>query len=622
MLATFRAVASLVALAGFIVLAVALIAAVMVGVFVLPTPTFVRGWLVAAALVGAVVIISGLWGAATSRLEPLPGVDIAAADAPELWAQVTELSAAADTRSPDQIRLVSDATVAVSEDSRLLGLIGGPRRMYLGVPCLQGLSVTQLRAVLAHEFGHYSSAHTRLGPLAYRAYQAVMDVMRQLRGPDTHWLLRMYGQVLWVYAAAYHTISMAISRSQELEADRLMVQLAGRSNAQAALREVDLIGACWAVYLEELVGPGWSVDLAPTADGFFGGFQRWLAASVDDLDTLRKRPPSSMGSLGTHPPTAERIVAMETLPDSPVSPRDDRGASTLIPAFATAAAATAEESYVFGYRERLKWDDLAARVATINDDRTANAVYRAAARLHQQQTPTLGTVVKLSEAGRATELVTSLADSDRPVEEFANVVFSALVRAAAVHSGVGRWRMSWAQGVAELVTVDGEIVDAETMAALLTDASTATEAAARLTALGIDLTTAGPVQETDAAVSAEIVGGIADMTAGETTYDVLILDTGLILAEKPDKNEQGGSGRLDTLAKSGSVAAIAARHRFVPYRSITSAKVSGRLNVRATITLRDGTTLRLKEGMFSAYLTEGSDKRFTNYVRHAAQQAG
>lgn len=613
MSATFRAVASLVALAGFIILAFALIAAVMVGVFVLPTPTFVRGWLVAAALVGAVVIISGLWKAATSRPEPLPGVDIAAADAPELWAQVTELSAAAGTRGPDQIRLVSDARVAVSEDSRLLGLIGGPRRMYLGVPCLQGLSVTQLRAVLAHEFGHYSSAHTRLGPFAHRAYQAVMDVMRQLRGPDSHWLLRIYGQVLWVYAAAYHTVSMAISRSQELEADRLMVQLAGRTNAQAALREVDLIGTYWSVYLEELIGPGWSVDLAPTVDGFVGGFQLWLAASID-LDVMRELPPSPMGSLGTHPPTAERIVAMETLPDRPASPRDDRRASTLIPAFATAAAATAEESYVFGYRERLEWDDLVGRVATMNDDRTANAVYRAAACLHKQQIPNLGTVVELAEAGRATELVKSIAGYDSSLEEAANEVFSALVRAAVVHCGAGHWRMSWAQGYPELVTFSGKIVGAESLAALLADASTAPEAAARLAALEVDLTAAGPVVDNATVLVGEIVGGIADMAADETTYDVLILDTGLILAEKPHEDERGGWGRLNTLFRSGSAAAIAARHRFVPYELIASAKVSDRLKVRAAITLRDGTRLRLKARLFSDCLTEGSDKMFTSYV--------
>lgn len=619
---TFRAAASLLSLVGFFVLAFALIAAVMVGAFVLPAPPVLRGWLVAVAIAGAIVIISGLWTAAASRAERLPGVDVTAEDAPELWALAAELSAAAGTRGPDLIRLVTGVRAAVSEDSRLLGLIGGSRCMYLGVPCLQGLNVTQLRAVLAHEFGHYSGAHTRLGPLAYRGQKAVIDTMRYLRGSDVNWLLRMYGWILGVYAGAYQAVSMAISRSQEREADRLMVELAGRTNAQAALREVDLVCAHWSVYLEELIGAGWDLDLAPTADGFFDGFQWWLAANADDLDAMREQPLPAMGPLGTHPPTAERIVAIEALPDCPGPPHDDRRASALIPAFRRAAAATAEKSYVFGYRDRLEWDDLAGRVASLHDDRTANAVYRVAARLAKQHAPTLGMVVELSEAGGAAELVKSVAGSDKPFSEAATDIFSSLVRSAVVHCGAGRWRMSWARGYPELATFSGDIVDAESIAALLADATAAPEAAARLTALGVDLAAARPVPETATAFAGEIVGGIADMRADETSYDVLVLDTGLILAEKPHEDAQGGGGRLNTLFQSGSAAAIAARHRFVRYDSMASAKVSDCLSVRATITLHDGTRLHLKARLFSDYLFEGSDKVLTKYVSRVASQAG
>jgi Zn-dependent protease with chaperone function len=36
----------------------------------------------------------------------------------------------------------------------------GPRRLCLGVPLMQGLNEAQLRAVLAHELGHYSNSDT------------------------------------------------------------------------------------------------------------------------------------------------------------------------------------------------------------------------------------------------------------------------------------------------------------------------------------------------------------------------------------------------------------------------------------------------------------------------------
>ena len=113
------------------------------------------------AAVPAIIVVVTLLEVATSHPQPKPGLDVAPGGAAELWALVTQLSDVVGTRGPEQIRLVADVNAAVSEDSRFLGLFGGPRRMYLGVPLLQGLSVSQLRAVLAHEFGHYSSAHTR-----------------------------------------------------------------------------------------------------------------------------------------------------------------------------------------------------------------------------------------------------------------------------------------------------------------------------------------------------------------------------------------------------------------------------------------------------------------------------
>ena len=132
--------------------------------------------------------------------------------------------------------------------------------------------------------------------------------------------------------------------------------------------------------------------------------------------------------------------------------------------------------------------------------------------------------------------------------------------------------MSWS-GPFELVTAEGDALRRESLGALLVDAKSAPEAAARLVAYGVDLTAIGPVSVTATTNVGVIVGGIADMKAGETSYDVLVLDNGLILAETTRETEYGGKRRLDRLANSGSVAKIATRHRFVPYWSVASAKI-------------------------------------------------
>jgi Zn-dependent protease with chaperone function len=621
-LATFRAAVSLLALIGFYVFAVALIAGVMIGAFLLRHTVPGMYWVIAIAAGAGIVIIATLLAVATSRPQLKPGVDVTPEDAPDLWALVTELSDVARTRGPEHIRLVGDVNAAVSEDSRFLGLFGGPRRMYLGVPLLQGLSVTQLRAALAHEFGHYSSAHTRLGPIAYRGWQAVVTTVQQLHGNAFQWPLRLY-------AGFYILMSQGMSRSQEREADRLMVQIAGRSNAQGTLREINAIAAAWSYYHDEYLSLGWGLDLAPTADGFFGGFEKLLTARTGQLDALRNEVPPeepaeksakeiAQDLLESHPPIAVRIAAMETLPDrADAGPDDGRRACALIPDFAKAAAATAEQSYVFGYRERLEWDDLWGRVVYMDDQRTANTVYKAAAVLTEEQTATLGTVVALSEAGRSAELVRAAFPdvADEQVGEAVNVAFRKLVRAAAVHAGTAGWRMPWS-GSAELVKADAEVLDGTSFGARLAGAGTAAEAASSLAALGVDVTTVGPVPVPEVAHVGEVVGGIGGMKGDGATYDVLILDTGLVLAETPSETGDAGSARLDILVRSGSVAQIVARQRFVPYASMASAKVSGWLTVKAKIALHDGTALRLKEKWSSDYyFSNNSDDVLKYYLR-------
>jgi Zn-dependent protease with chaperone function len=179
--------------------------------------------------ISALSVLIALVRMSTFRPPVKPGVDVTPEDAPALWALVNELADGVHTGAPAHIRLTHEVNAEVGEDAPFFGLSAAVRRMYLGVPLLQGLTVSQLRAVLAHEFGHYSSAHTRLAPLAYRGWQGVLATVRQLQGNVIQWPLRLY-------AGLYILMSLAMSRSQEREADRLMVQLAGRATSQAALR--------------------------------------------------------------------------------------------------------------------------------------------------------------------------------------------------------------------------------------------------------------------------------------------------------------------------------------------------------------------------------------------------
>jgi Zn-dependent protease with chaperone function len=247
--------------------------------------------------VGATVV--GLWRAIRTRPEPMHGLVVTPQNAPELWQTVHALAAEVGTRSPDEIRLVPEVNAAVSEDTKLLGLIGGRRRLYLGMPLVQALSVDQLRSVVAHELGHYSGRHTRLGAVAYRGRLAIGGTISRIG----RW--NPVGMVFRGYARLYLLVDNAASRRQELDADRASVRVAGPEVAMSALRELPVIDAAWDFYFGRYVASGWEAGYAP--DDVFGGFGQLVAARGEALAELRDQEPEEHKSRwDTHPSTAER----------------------------------------------------------------------------------------------------------------------------------------------------------------------------------------------------------------------------------------------------------------------------------------------------------------------------
>ncbi|MEU7906710.1 M48 family metalloprotease [Actinoplanes sp. NPDC049118] len=308
-----RVLASATALAGFLIVAAAQLALVVVPVLLLlsmlPGRTALRlGVPVCIATVG--VMAYATWRALhTRRREPI-GIPVARADAPQLWALLDGAAAAAGTRAPDRVTIVADAAAKIIERTHLLGLIGGRRDLYLGLPLLQAWDEAHLRAVAAHELGHFSPRLGRLAPLAYRGRVAVARTVPRIppRNPA--------GPLLRTYAKFYRRVDAPFSRAQELAADRIAADYAGRTAAIAVLRDLPALDALQRIFHAEYLGPGWQAGHVP--DDIFGGFLRVLAARADDVAVLRARDPGTLSAWDTHPPVTDRLAALTAQPaDSP-----------------------------------------------------------------------------------------------------------------------------------------------------------------------------------------------------------------------------------------------------------------------------------------------------------------
>ncbi|MEU6879819.1 M48 family metallopeptidase [Streptomyces sp. NPDC046712] len=489
--AVLRALRALVLLAGFYLLGLAMLTVLglidWAATLWAPGPWALKFYVVTAVL--AVPVVRGMLMLRTPQDELTAGVVVTEADEPRLWRTVRELAEQVGTRAPDEIRLTAEVNAAVSEDSRLLGLLGGRRRLYLGLPLMAGLSEAQLRSVLAHEFGHYTHADTRLSALTARcrvqvertvahfeekaggkvakerARQEKKAAKRIAKGKKAHeidtagvgFTFRTMAKVYGAYGRFSLRATQADSRRQELAADLAAARIAGRDATASALREIAAVEAANGFYLDAYATLGAEFGLLPPRGEVFGGVRHLLAARSEELAELRHDLPTRPASAyDSHPPIAERVALLEALPDDGLGARPSATALSLLAAPEASFAAVEGVSLTpeAQLMRRLEWPELVHTAMTERVAQETEPLRHATAEVTGSSGTPLDALLDAIDAGevrRITDLLPKSAEAEaatgRAAREFARPVLrrglSALVTQALAADGGARWELSW-----------------------------------------------------------------------------------------------------------------------------------------------------------------------------------
>src|SRR5262245_5437321 len=225
---------------------------------------------------------------------------------------------------PSEVYLIAEVNAWVMDRGGIMGF-GSRRMMGLGLPLLEVLSVSQLRAVLAHELGHFHGGDTKLGPWIYKTRAAIG---RTLEGLTQHSSL-LQKPFLW-YGKAFLRTTHAVSRRQELTADALAARLVGCHSLVDGLKRIYGAALAFDAYWFNEVAPvlrhGYHPPLAE-------GFGRYLAAPriakavAASLD--RELAGGETDPYDTHPPLRARIAAVENRSDRK-TPEHDLPAISLL----------------------------------------------------------------------------------------------------------------------------------------------------------------------------------------------------------------------------------------------------------------------------------------------------
>ena len=169
-----------------------------------------------------------------------PGRRLTEADAPGLWRMVRDVARDLGTRPVDEIWLTPHTEVAVFERGSLRARMQDKARraLIIGAAVLDGFDRNALRAVLAHEYGHFSHRDTAGGDVALRVRSGMFQFAVALAqsGYAVWWNLAF--QFLRVYDFIFRRISHGATRLQEVLADRLAIRRYGLAAFQEGLTHV------------------------------------------------------------------------------------------------------------------------------------------------------------------------------------------------------------------------------------------------------------------------------------------------------------------------------------------------------------------------------------------------
>ena len=275
------------------------------------------------AMVGAGLAILKAIVPERARFEP-PGPALTRERHPRLHELLDETATAAGGEPADTVYLDLQANASVLEH-------GGKRLMILGLPLLVTLGQDELKAVIAHEYGHFVGGDTRFSRWIWRTRVAAMKTVTALIESDS-WFRR--NVVRWPfewYAKAFLRITNAISRRAEFAADALAGRTAGADAAGRALRRIEAVAPAWDMYWDSDVVPMLRARrLPPVASGFAEMTTHGeLTSKLDDvvrsdIDTREADPYAS------HPTLRQRLESLGVEVEGRMPPPPEHPAAELL----------------------------------------------------------------------------------------------------------------------------------------------------------------------------------------------------------------------------------------------------------------------------------------------------
>jgi len=239
---------------------------------------------------------------------------VAPEEAPILFESIDHLRANLDVPGRMEVVLDESLNASAGEGRGLFGLLGTRRVLTLGMPLLVCMSKDELLAVIAHELGHFSNRHGRLGNWLYRAHMGWAQYAATVPAEQSAFerAVAWYGER---FAPYFQTLSLVHSRQCEYEADRDAASIAGAENLGRALSRIAVLADYWQADLGRALAR-WRQTLSHAPEDYYRRLAQEIETEFGERGArrLERAMAERSGWHDTHPCLADRLAAIGEAP--------------------------------------------------------------------------------------------------------------------------------------------------------------------------------------------------------------------------------------------------------------------------------------------------------------------
>lgn len=187
-------------------------------------------------------------------------VEINRQQEPELFKMIGEIVALTGTNHPKKVYLSSDVNAAVFYDSTIRSMFMPVRKnLIIGLGLVNTVTKEELKAILSHEFGHFSQRTMKVGSYVYNVNQVIFNLLFDNESYESlvqRWanmsgyfsiFVVLAGKIntgiQWVLKKLYTVVNknyLGLSREMEFHADEIAASVTGYEPLKKSLLRMSL----------------------------------------------------------------------------------------------------------------------------------------------------------------------------------------------------------------------------------------------------------------------------------------------------------------------------------------------------------------------------------------------